>query len=265
VRERPPDYLRFDCGKTVLGRAEGLRCVRRVEIEPGPVFSSRNSGTLPITLDESLPDTAWKLTLTYAPRFAGELTAGEYVRYEYGLLTYREGDIGDGRPTAIDRAYWLVDFTAVVEVSYAYSGWAEQEARKMAVRRALDCGHEIDPALTWIRYPRRKRSAFASEELTITVSAPREPVRYPAACGDWLCPDDAHWADADPVDEPAVFAGAAVEKRYADELRSRHREWLWLVQPDMFRDAMTSRRRQAEGKPLWTIDVRPQGFWTESP
>jgi hypothetical protein len=88
------------------------------------------------------------------------------------------------------------------------------------------------------------------------VAVPREPVIYPS-CGDWWCGDEGHVAEADPVDEPAVFAGAVAERRYVDRIAGDDR-WLAMMSRDLFADAIASRRRQAGAKPLWTIDVRPK-------
>lgn len=75
-------------------------------------------------------------------------------------------------------------------------------------------------------------------------------------CGNWLCCDDADRANADPVDEPAVYAGVSAEQHFVRQLLGPAA--MLMMPRDLFGEMLADRRQQADGKPLWTIDVRPR-------
>lgn len=248
----PPDNLRFDCGPEVLERVRHLpHAVPSSRAEPGNRIATPWMDGILVVLDDSLPATGWKLVNTV---FGTPIWSALRPPFNGGTAVFREGDIRGGRPTALEREYWLADITLSYRATHGYAWAADEWVRRSAVRHAFACGHEIDPALTKVRSARLGPHLLDDWGFEVTVSAPREPVRYPV-CGDWLCPDDADWAHADPVDEPAVFAGAVTEKRYVDNLLGTG---IVYFPADLFREALAGRRRQAKGAPLWTIDVRPR-------
>jgi hypothetical protein len=61
-------------------------------------------------------------------------------------------------------------------------------------------------------------------------------------------------ADVDPVDEPAVYADLAAEQRYVHQVLGGDNAV--AIPWELFGDVLVGRRRQADGKPLWTIDIR---------
>jgi hypothetical protein len=85
-----------------------------------------------------------------------------------------------------------------------------------------------------------------------TASVPRVPLRYPM-CGDWACYDEFDWDEADPATQPDVYAGVAAEKRF---LKGFEHPGGWYM--GLWDEALARRREQASGRPLWTIDLRPE-------
>lgn len=138
--------------------------------------------------------------------------------------------------------------------------------RNVLARYARACGHQLSPALIRIEIfgrpgelpPHLHGLPFDApfERLVYaTASVPRIPLRYPV-CGDWSCDDDEYdWESADPVLEPAVYAGVAEEMRIIDRVTDSGR-----ILTDAWTEALFRRRdHQAAGRPLWSIDIRPKG------
>lgn len=217
---------------------------------PGALVGSLYELTqLPVITRPDLDDGEWRLT---AP--VGGLDPVTVV--------VREGNTRDGKPTALDREYWLVEFHLVTRVTPELVGWpeAEKEVRRRVVRYALGHGHKAgqrDVKVTRMRP--EDGPPWLSWIYRADLFVPREPVSYPAECADWLCHNPSHWADADPVDEPAVFAGVVTEKLYVEGLMEAPGGFRIYGIDDIVREQLAHRRsRQAHGKPLWTIDVRPK-------
>jgi len=202
---------------------------------------------LPIIERPDLGDGEWELTALIDPALIFSRPASMVVR---------KGSTADGKPTALDRAYWLVDFHIVMSVSPEYTGTGEVVVPQRLARFVQAYGHELDEKD--IKVTRRRPDVpWEFWVYLAEVSVPREPVRYPAGCGDWRCGDREDWAEADPVDEPAVFAGAVTEKRFTESCAAAL-GFGWIP-PDLLAEQLAYRRRQADGAPLWTIDIRPKG------
>lgn len=241
-----PHGVWFECGRQVTGH---VRELRQAPAAGSPSGTAADGGLvtlidLPVIGSEKLPGDAWKLTTPVS--FDGGYTYSARV-------TVREGQLGDGKPTALERGYWLVDFHGVYRAAWDYAYLGDWFVRNRLGSLVEACGH--DAATAHLKITQTPGDSHWDDwTYHGTMSVPREPVRYPQ-CGDWLCRDDADWTEADPVDDPAAFAGAATEKRYVDRLREDDPRW-FLGAPDYFRDMMTCRRRRADGNPLWTIDIR---------
>jgi hypothetical protein len=201
-----------------------------------------------VALSPDLPDRGWELRRCFDPRYQPPI---------------REGNLADG-PTALERGFWLADFGA----QFAISPEMEHHAREFASRRLAGllqaCGHDVTEEQVTVTLHRMENIRQHMHMARATVSVPREPVRYPRECGDWLCRDDTHWASADPVRDGAVFAGAVIEKQFTDSMRdSLGGPFFMLGLLEYWHEALLSRRQQAGGEPLWTIDVRPAPFRQE--
>lgn len=235
-RACPPAGLWFQCHPSVYHYL--MIATLAPPLLPGEVEIVPQIRGVPAGIDASLPDRAWKL---YSGR---------------GSRVFREGNLSDG-PTALERDYWLLDLHGAYEVAYDMTYMAHEYAQQHLAHYAVVCGHQVDAAQirTAVSEPPSGR-VCESWIVRATVSVPREPVRYPRGCGDWLCRADDHWALADPVKEPAVFAGATAEKRYVDRLWNDDGLSPCYAGDEQWRQVLSYRRGQADGNPLWTIDIR---------
>jgi len=248
-----PAGVSFECAPDVLEELRDTGPDPRWPIpwQPGGGWSAMTG--VPVLLRADLPAARWRLTAPVTSSPASLIP---------DTIVIREGTTADGKPTALDREYWLVPFNVAISISPEFAEHGEAAARRQLEGFVHACGHDLDPA--HIRISRRPpEEPWWNWTFWAEVTVPREPVRYPRECGDWRCPDPAHWAQANPVDEPAVFAGAVTEKRYVDRLQSvtglppGWGTWSPPGVPDLLDEALAGRRGQADGKPLWTIDVRP--------
>jgi hypothetical protein len=254
-RSRSAPYgIRFVCG-TVVDAHLRERSVTETPKPPasfedwmmlGRVGGAGALAGMPVEVDKTLPGDVWKLTRQTTILL-------EDADYTTRHLVVCEGMLTEGAPTALEREYWLVDFCGMYAMtSYGY----EQMARRKFAWYVGACGHDIKPSELQLKFGAYD-GRLGLTSVQVLASVPREPVRYPQ-CGDWLCGDEADWTEADPADEPAIFAGAVAEKRYLDKMLGG--EGLpdrWAYPPEIWREALQHRRRCADGKPLWTIDVRP--------
>jgi hypothetical protein len=172
----------------------------------------------------------------------------------------RAGNLANG-PTALERGYWLVDFGAQFAISPEMEHLTREFASRCLAGLLQMCGHDVTPEQVTVTLHRMENAWQHTHMARAAVSVPREPVSYPRECGDWLCRDRAHWALADPVRDGAVFAGAVIEKQFTDSMReSFGGSFVPAGLREYWHEAIRSRRTQAGGEPLWTIDVRPEPF-----
>lgn len=255
-RDEPPYGCRFECGRDVAAHLTALAPPGETGrfVPEGAGLRRRALGAwplgIPVDVYGGMPADAWKLTVEVLPWGPGSRPPREAAR---------EGILAPGKPTALERAYWLVDLHVVGFATGGYQYLAEGVIRARAVAYARAHGHEASPGdvkVTLVPPPEGHPWALGEWAVKADIAVPREPAPYPS-CGDWWCGDEDHVAEADPVDEPAVFAGVVAERRYVDRIAGDDR-WLAMMSRDLFADAVASRRRQAGGKPLWTIDVRPK-------
>lgn len=263
-----PFGVRFECSAQLAATLKAREPVQ--EFAPPWPFSAGVVGSfgeltgLPVIISAELDGLRWQLTAPIAHTPLADLGASPDVR------VVREGTAEGGKPTALDRGYWLVDFHLGVAVvaNLAGSRRADDFARRRLASYLAARGHDADASdMKITRTPPVGKPAWLNNWIyRADIAVPREPVRYPAECGDWLCHDPDHYALADPVDDAAVFAGVMAEKRYIGP-RLENGGGYWMpdgygcyvrYMPDEFRDGITHRRRQADGKPLWTIDIRPK-------
>ena len=209
---------------------------------------------------------------------------GEFAGYRlHRLRTIHEpmvviaGRLCTGRPAPGELArYRAAEFTGTYYTTTDYSWWAvDQEVPRLFASYLDGCGLDASPAAVTVkaerlepdttgltagerrfaghnsigRYIRRAVRLTARAVLIVRL------LPYPA-CGNWLCVDDADWAEANPVSEPAVFAGGAAERRRLDVLFDHTR--LAVIPRELIDEQIAYWRRRADGQPLWTIDIRPQ-------
>jgi hypothetical protein len=170
-----------------------------------------------------------------------------------------------------------VEFTGIYYTTTDHLRSALGFAREGFARYLAGCGHDIGPGSVQVTYGPPEEPLTAAERKwvwnvempglwgpkarVITASARvMAPVRSYPRCGNWMCTDDGDWAEADPVDEPAVYAGVAAEGRYVDRVLSgdAYSHMPLELRADMLTDMLASRRGQAGGRPLWTADIRPR-------
>jgi hypothetical protein len=58
------------------------------------------------------------------------------------------------------------------------------------------------------------------------------------------------------VDEPAVYAGVSAEQRFGQQLPGQAA--MLMMPRDLFGGMLARPAPVGDGKPLWTIDVRPR-------
>jgi hypothetical protein len=269
-QSRPPVSAELHCGSAVTAhlRRHAMPDHWHEQHEPAtiggwllgnPMGPMTGWQGIPVIEVPGLAEDEWKLTVE-------DITWPDPQRH-----TAREGTLAPGKPTALEREYWLLDLHLVMQVSdgmrggwgWSIAGSGATAVRQRLVRHAVAWGHEASEAdvkVSWKEPPEWAERGFRTEcdmwTAWAEVAVPREPASYPS-CGNWFCVELSHWAKADPVDEPAVFAGAVAEHRFLNRLGAY--DWWWvLVHRDLYEQVIASRRRQAGGKPLWTIDVRPQ-------
>ena len=172
--------------------------------------------------------------------------------------------------------YRAAEFTGTYYTTTDYSWWAvDHEVPRLFARYLDGCGLDATPAAVTVKAERLEPDTtgltagerrFAGDNsigryirwavrLTARAILIVRLLPYPA-CGDWLCLDDADWTEADPVDEPAVYAGVAAEQRRLQQLLEPAR--LAMMPRELIDEQIAYWRRRADGQPLWTIDVRPQ-------
>lgn len=163
------------------------------------------------------------------------------------------------------------EFTGTYYTTTQYTPSALEVIRAKFASYVTACGHDVGPGS--VKWTTRELEAGATPgerefDWHHTVPGPwgprvlavdvavrvLAPVRSYPRCGDWLCHVDVDWADVDPVGEPAVYAGVAAEQALVEQLLGTSSA---LVMHDLIGEALAGRRRQAEGMPLWTTDIRP--------
>jgi len=210
-----------------------------------------------LTGNQLLPDGIRVTLATHLPPGGWELRRLFDSRYDEPL---REGNLADG-PTALERDYWLIDFGTQFAVAPEMEHHAREFGRRRLAGMLQMCGHDVTPEQVTVTLHRMADIRQHMSMAEARVSVPREPVRYPRECGDWLCHDDTHWAAADPVRDGAVFAGAVTEKQFTDGMReSFGGSFFPTGLREYWYEAIRSRRQQAGGEPLWTTDIRPEPF-----